>query len=76
MLGYPLTPRGARRLTARPANPQDLGQPRGGGGGFPWGGVGVAPPTAPKWLHTPWRHTLAGSSPRVGEAMGVVWEGL
>ena len=31
MLGYPLTPppRGAWRLTARPADPQGLGQPRG-----------------------------------------------
>ena len=29
MLGYPPTPpRGARRLTARPADPQGLGQPR------------------------------------------------
>ena len=35
MLGYPLPPpppRGARRLTARPADPQGLGQPRGGEG--------------------------------------------
>ena len=38
MLGYPPPPpppppRGARRLTARPADPQGLGQPGGGGGG-------------------------------------------
>ena len=34
MLGYPQTPppRGASRLTARPADPQGLGQPGGGGG--------------------------------------------
>ena len=31
MLGYPPPPRGARQLTARPADPQGLGQPRGGG---------------------------------------------
>ena len=41
MLGYP--PRGAWRLTARPADPQGLGQPRGGGGG----------PTAPKTVAHP-----------------------
>ena len=61
MLGYPLTPppptRGARRLTARPAGPQGLGQPRGGG----------PPPLLqpPKRLHTPRGHALAGGSPRV-----------
>ena len=46
MLGYPPTPpRGARRLTARPADPQGLGQPRGGGG--------VPPPYSPQNCRTP-----------------------
>ena len=56
MLGYPPTPpppRGARRLTARPADPQGLGQPRGGEGSPPpWGG-GVPPPHSPPNCRTP-----------------------
>ena len=68
MLGYPLTPpppRGARRLTARPANPQGLGQPRPPPPPSLGGGWGSSPPLQPpKWLHTPWGHTLPGSSPR------------
>ena len=59
--------RGARRLTARPADPQGLGQPRGGGDPLPWGRWGT-PLQPPKRLHTPWGHTLAGSSPRGPEA--------
>ena len=59
MLGYPPTPpppRGAWRLTARPADPQGLGQPRGGG----------SPPLQPpKLSHTPRGHTLAGGGPRI-----------
>ena len=63
MLGYPPTPppRGAWRLTARPADPQGLGQPRGGGA--------PPPPTAPKtgahpsgshigWRRPPWKGVL------------------
>ena len=60
MLGYPPTPPrppGARRLTARLADPQGLGQPRGGGS--------PPPPTTPKtvahpsgshigWRQPPW----------------------
>ena len=49
MLGYPPTPpppRGAWRLTARPADPQGLGQPKGGGEAPP-------PPTAPKTVAHP-----------------------
>ena len=57
MLGYPPTPpRGARRLTARPADPQGLGQPRGEGGVPPplRRGVGVPPPpTAPQTVEHP-----------------------
>ena len=37
-------PRGARRLTARPADPQGLGQPRGGGVPPPFGGGWGSPP--------------------------------
>ena len=45
MLGYPLTPPwGAQRLTARPADPQGLGQPRGGS---------PPPPTTPKTVAHP-----------------------
>ena len=59
MLGYPPTPLpGAWRLTARPADPQGLGQPRGGGWGSP------APLQPPKLSHTPRGHTLAGGGPR------------
>ena len=52
----PPPPRGARRLTAQPANPQGLGQPRGGG----------VPPTPqpPKRLQTPRGHTLASVGSR------------
>ena len=62
-------PRGARRLTARPADPQGLGQPRGGEGSPPplRRGVGVPPPPPlqpPKLSNTPRGHTLAGASPR------------
>ena len=47
MLGYPPTPpRGARRLTAQPADPQGLGQPRGGEGSPP-------PPYSPPNCRTP-----------------------
>ena len=57
MLGYPLTPpppRGARRLTARPADPQGLGQPRGGGGATT--PKTVAHPSASHigWRRPPW----------------------
>ena len=48
MLGYPTTPPpppGARQLTARPTDPQGLGQPRGG-----WGSP---PPKAPKIVAHP-----------------------
>ena len=70
MLGYTPTPppQGARRLTARPADPQGLGQPRGGEGSPPpplWGGGGPPPtPQPPKLSHTPRGHTLAGGGPR------------
>ena len=49
MLGYPPTPPGgARRLTARPADPQGLGQPRGGKGSPPpFGGGWGSPPPPP-----------------------------
>ena len=40
-------PRGARRLTARPADPQGLGQPRGGEGPPP------PPPYSPPNFRTP-----------------------
>ena len=57
MLGYPPTPPGgARRLTARPADPQGLGQPRGG--------EPPPPLQPPKLSHTPRGHTLAGGGPR------------
>ena len=51
MLGYPPTPpppptQGARWLTARPADPQDLGQSRGGSPPPP-------PPTTPKTVAHP-----------------------
>ena len=47
MLGYsPTPPWGARRLTARPADPQHLGQQRGGSGGPP-------PPYGPPNCRTP-----------------------
>ena len=58
VFGVPTNPpRGGWRLTARPTDPQDLGQPRGG-----WGSP---PPTAPKtvahpsgshigWRRPPW----------------------
>ena len=49
MLGYPPPPPpppGARQLTARPADPQGVGQ-LGGGGGVP------PPPTAPKIVAHP-----------------------
>ena len=42
----PPPPGEARRLTARPADPRGLGQPRGGGEGSP-------PPTAPKTVAHP-----------------------
>ena len=54
-------PWGARRLTARPADPQGLGQPRGGWGPPP------PPLQPPKLSHTPQGHTLAGGGPRAGE---------
>ena len=57
MLGYPPAPRRARRLTAQPANPRGLGQPRGGGSPRP-------PLQTPTRLHTPRGHTLACSRPR------------
>ena len=63
-------PRLARRLTARPADPQGLGQPRGGEGSPPppppLGAGGVPPPPLqpPKLSHTPRSHTLAGGGPR------------
>ena len=50
-------PRGAQRLTARPADPQGLGQPRGGEGPPPppfGGGWGSPPPpTAPQTVEHP-----------------------
>ena len=49
-------PRGARRLTARPADPQGLGQPRGGGGVPPppsEGGGVPPPPYSPPNCRTP-----------------------
>ena len=53
----PPPPLGAWRLTARPANPQGLGRPRGGWGSPP-------PPYSPQKLsHTPRGHTLAGGGP-------------
>ena len=67
MLGYPPTPppppRGAQRLTARLADPQGSGQPRGGEGSPP------SPLQPPKRLHTPRGHTLAGGSPCEVRAM-------
>ena len=45
-------PRGARRLTARPADPQGLGQPKGGG---------PPPPAAPKTVAHPVTHWLAAA---------------
>ena len=50
----PPPPRGARRMTARPADPQSLGQPREGG---------PPPPQPPKLSHTPRGHTWAGGGP-------------
>ena len=53
----PPHPWGARRLTARLADPQGLGQPRGGGPRLP------TPLQPPKLSHTPRGHTLAGGGP-------------
>ena len=53
-------PRGVRRLTARPADPQGLGQPRGGGGS--------PPPYSPQNCHTPLgvTHWLAAAPVEAG----------
>ena len=63
MLWYPPTPppRGARRLTARPADPK-VWVNQGGGEGSP--PPPPPPPTDPKLSHTPRGHTLAGGGPR------------
>ena len=53
----PPPPRGAWRLAARPADPQGLGQPRGGDA--------PPPPNSPQNCHTPRGHTLVGGGPRV-----------
>ena len=57
MLPPPPPPRGTRRLTARPANPQGLGQPRGGGPLPP-------PPTTPKTVAHPWGSHIGWRRPR------------
>ena len=54
----PPPPRGARRLTACPADPQGLGQPKG------WGGSPSPPIQPPKRSHSPRGHKLAGGGPR------------
>ena len=65
MLGYPPTPppppRGALWLTARPADPQGLGQPRGGGDNTQ---NGCTPFGVTHWLAAP--------PVTVGEAQGVL----
>ena len=65
MLGYPPTPppRGAQWLTARPADPQGLGQPREGGSPPP-------PPYNPQNGCTPRGHTLAGGGPSASGVPG------
>ena len=72
----PPPPRGARQLTARPADPQGLGQPRGGGeGSHPppppplGGGLGSPPPYSPQNCRTPLgvTHWLAAAPVARGE---------
>ena len=65
-------PWGARRLTAQPADPQGLGQPRGGvPSPPPFGGLGSSTPTAPQNYQTSFgvRHWLAAA--RVPAVLGV-----